>query len=256
MGIDTTTPSSRRALLAGLAGGLAAAVAATLGRAQPASAHDPDDVWLGAPNSATSETSITNTAVNGTAFAAWAPAARAIGVVGYASLGTGVVGTSNVGNGVMGLSRAKDASGVYGENSYQGYGVAGRSNSPSLGTGGVFAAATLGDNTAGGIGVWARAAHGVGLFAEAVNPDAIALKAEGITKFSRSGSLTVKAGTLSVTKTGIRVEAGTLVLAALQHDRPGVHVRSAVPNAVGDSFTIRLNEAVANDTRVAWFLVN
>ena len=46
------------------------------------------------------------------------------------------------------------------------------------------------------------------------------------------------------------------VLATLQQDRAGVWVRSAVPNAPGDSFTITLNKAVTTATKVAWFLVN
>lgn len=46
------------------------------------------------------------------------------------------------------------------------------------------------------------------------------------------------------------------MLAVLQQDRPGVFVRSAVPDPVGNSFTITLNTAVATDTTVGWFLVN
>lgn len=117
-------------------------------------------------------------------------------------------------------------------------------------------AKTSSSNVADGVGVWARSAHGIALFADPVSPDAIAINAQGVVQFSRSGRLTVTAGTSAVTKTGIRVDAGTLVLATLQQDRPGVFVRSAVTNAVGDSFTIQLNKVVASDTRVAWFLVN
>jgi hypothetical protein len=46
------------------------------------------------------------------------------------------------------------------------------------------------------------------------------------------------------------------VLATLQQDRPRVFVRSAVPNAAGNSFTVRLNKAVGSDTTVGWLLVN
>jgi hypothetical protein len=305
MAIDPITPTSRRALLAGAAGGLTAAVVGTLSRAQPASAHDPDDVRLGGTNSTGGLTSITNTANNGFAFhgtasgqgvgvtgvsdagqGVYGQSSSGIGVWGNAPSGTGVFGGSNSsygvsgnsgssygvfgfsdsgdgvygqtssGNGVHGKSSSASASGVYGENQASGYGVAGRSSAPALGVNGIYAAATLGENTGSGIGVWARSQHGVGLYADAVNPDAIALRASGVTVFTRSGRLTVKAGVVAVTKTGIRIDAGTLVLATLQQDRPGVFVRSAVPNAAGNSFTIRLNMSVDSDTKVGWFLVN
>jgi hypothetical protein len=292
MGIDSTTPRTRRALLAG---GLAAAVAGTLGRAQPASAHDPDDVRLGAANSTTGITTITNTstfgiAVDGVAtgpatgvagssdsgigvhghsgsglgvfgdttsgFGVYGSSGSGPGLFGGSHSGAGVRGDSDLSNGVYGRTLSDTASGVYGEAlNAGGHGVAGRSNAGPL-VNGFGAAAALGDNTADGIGVWARSAHGIALYAEAVSPDATAVSAKGVAKFSRSGKLTVKAGTSSVSKTGIRIDAGTLVLATLQQDRPGVYVRSAVPNAAGDSLTIRLNKSVASDTRVGWFLVN
>jgi hypothetical protein len=46
------------------------------------------------------------------------------------------------------------------------------------------------------------------------------------------------------------------VLAVLQQDRSGIYVRSAVPDAAGDSFTLHLNNAVSSDTKVRWFIVN
>lgn len=156
---------------------------------------------------------------------------------------------------MVGSSGSASASGVYGHTESQGYGVAGRSNSPALNSGS-GAASTLGDNTANGVGVWGRSAHGTGVYAEAVNTDAISFRANGVTRFARSGRLTIPAGTSSIQKTGIRIDGRTLVLATLQQDRPGVYVRSAVPSASGDSFTIRLNQAVATPTQVGWFLVN
>lgn len=246
MAIDTTSPTSRRTLLAGA---IAAAAAASLGRAQPASAHDADDVRLGASNLAASQTTIVRQ--SGSAFSGVASGSGA-GVFGSSAPGIGVIGNSGSGNGVYGHTSSAVASGVYGQNKHKGYGVAGRSNAGPFGG----AAATLGENTADGIGVWARSAHGIALFADPVNSDAIAIRAQGVAQFMRSGKLTVKAGKSAVTKTGIRIDAGTLVLATLQQDRPGVYVRSAVPNAAGDSFTIRLSEVVASDTKVGWFLVN
>jgi hypothetical protein len=288
-------PSTRRALLAGALGGLGALAASAIGRPSLAQAHDADDVRLGGSNSTTATTSITNTFTNGDAFAAHADAGFAIsgtsnsgrGVAGESNIGDGVHGESTYGNGVSGSSQssrgvfgisnsssgmygysdlnngvfgesaAAAASGVYGENTAKGYGRAGRSNSPGLGVDGIYAAACLGENTAGGIGVWARSQNGVGLYADAIDQtQAIALKTRGITQFSRSGTLTILAGHTSVTKSAIRIDPGALVLAVLQQDRTGIHVRSAVPNVSGDSFTIHLNKTVSGDTKVGWFIVN
>jgi hypothetical protein len=263
--IDTITPTSRRALLAGFAGGLTAAVVGTISRAQPASAHDPDDDRLGNDNLTASQTTITNYAANGWAFRAIANG-TGIGVNGKSDEGKGVAGQSNYGPGVFGSSQS--GQGVYGFSSGYGVygitvsdggsGVFGTSDGGGIGVTGFSGgeAATFGDNNADGIGVWARSAHGVGLFAEAANPDAVSLEANGVTRFSRSGRLTIAANQRSVTKTGIRVDAGTLVLATLQQNRPGVWIQSAVPHAAGDSFTIRLNKVVASAITVGWFLVN
>lgn len=98
-----STPTSRRALLASLAAGIAAAVAGTVGRAQPASAHDPDDVRKGGSNSTTNVTTITNTAPEGSAFLAVANGSGA-GVTAFSTSGNGVVGNTTSGDGVYGFS--------------------------------------------------------------------------------------------------------------------------------------------------------
>jgi hypothetical protein len=180
-----------------------------------------------------------------------------VGVYGGSLRGTGVEGGSGTVNGVQGSSQSSTASGVYGDGTYAGgYGVAGRTNAPSLGVNNQYAAGVLGENIATGVGVWARSAHGVALYADAVNANAFALRANGVSQFKRSGRPTILAGHSSVSRSSIRIDPGTLVLASLQQDRPGVYVRSTVPNAASDAFTIRLNKAVTSDTKVAWFLVN
>ena len=102
MAIDTTTPRTRRAILFG---GIAAAAAATLGRAQPAGAHDPDDVRRGRSNTATHRTGITNTATDGSAFAGHANGSGT-GVSGTSPAGYGVVGSSRTGYGIRGISES------------------------------------------------------------------------------------------------------------------------------------------------------
>jgi hypothetical protein len=171
MAIDTSTPRSRRALMAGLAGGLAAAVAGGLGRAQPASAHDADDVRLGRHNSATSTTSITNTAANDIAFRG---TAEGFGVWGHSPLGTGVYGSSHSGYGVGGSSYAagvfgisfgttEGAAGVIGRSSGDRTGVFGSSGTGSLLGGpaktGVYGYAA---KDASAKGVWGKSTSGRG----------------------------------------------------------------------------------------------
>jgi hypothetical protein len=57
-----------------------------------------------------------------------------------------------------------------------------------------------------------------------------AFKATGPASFSRSGVLTIPAGSSAVTKTGVTLTTASLVLATLQQNRPGVFVQAAVPN--------------------------
>lgn len=84
----------------------------------------------------------------------------------------------------------------------------------------------------------------------------MALKAQSVVQFTRRGLLTIKAGNIAATKSGIRIDRGAWCSPHWQHDRAGVYVRSAVPNAAGDSFTVRLSTAVGADIKVGWFLVN
>jgi len=275
MAIDSTTLRSRRALLGAGLGAIAATVASAIGRPAATYAANPP-LLLNQDNAATDLTSITREG-SGTAFVG--NSGSGLGVEGgsdsgngvrggsYSGIGVegssvskwGVHGISTSGNGVYGYSSASAASGVYGDNISRGYGVAGRSNSPPLGASGIFAAATLGDNTADGVGVWGVSAHGIGVFADAANPDAVAFKANGVTQFDRAGRLTIAVGQSSASPWfSIRVDAGTLVLATLQKNHAGFWIQSAVPDPAGNSFTITLNKAVTGlvPMKVAWFLVN
>jgi hypothetical protein len=184
MAIDTTTPRPRRALLAGLAGGLAATVANGLGRADPVSAHDPDDVRLGADNSATTRTEITNTATNGTAFAGEGSGAGT-GVAGFSnSSGQGVYGFSNSGQGVYGYSNSGKALSGYSPAGYAVYAVSASATAiyasavgPSAGYGvhaigraiGLYGESDTGGGiygkSASGNGVTGGSTSGVGVFA-------------------------------------------------------------------------------------------
>jgi hypothetical protein len=174
------------------------------------------------------------------------------GVEGFGvGAGSGVVGNggTNGGTGVIGSARGTDGTGVVGFGTGSGAGVTG------------FGGSGAGDGVIGGSakgrGVHGRAtaAQGIGVLAENTG-GGTALQASGRTVFSRSGILTVAAGQSKVTKTGVALTAGSLVLATLQQDVAGVWVRSAVPSVAGHSFTVHLSKAVPAKTKIAWFVVN
>ncbi len=130
MAIDTINLRSRRVFLSGLAGGLAAAVAGSLGRAQPVAAGT-SYVVLGDANTSGGVTSITNSATDGSAFAGTGNGGG-YGVFGSSSSAQGVYGSSSSGTGVTGLSSS--GTGVYGQ-SYSGSraAVLGKSNAGNTG---------------------------------------------------------------------------------------------------------------------------
>ena len=240
MAIDTTSSRTRRAILFGALGAAAASVAAAVGRASPVSAANGDAILAGDLTKATAVTHIsatgagalfgssdTGTGVNGQSDSSpgiLGSSGTGDGVYGQSGTGNGVTGTSSHLNGVQGETGSSGASGVYGDGTGNGgYGVAGRTTAGPL-VNNVGAAGVLGDNTANGVGVWARSAHGIALYADPVHPGAVALKTNGVAQFKRSGFLTIKAGVANVTKTGIRVDPGTLVLATLQQNCAGVWI--------------------------------
>jgi hypothetical protein len=165
MTLDDTDLRSRRALLVGSLGGLAALVAQALGRPAAVAAHDPDDVRLGVINHALGVTGIFSDAMDGNGFFGLGTGSgygvhgqsdSAAGVFGLSGSGSGVFGLSGSANGVSATSNSEIASGVYGENTSLGYGVAGR-------TGSAQRAATLGDNTGSGPGVLGVSSSGTGV---------------------------------------------------------------------------------------------
>jgi hypothetical protein len=100
MAIDTTQPRSRRTLLAAAVGGAAAAAAASVARVGPAGAATGDPMKVGEAHTATSQTTITNTILGGTAFRALATGSGDA-LVGATDAGTGVFGQSESGVGVV-----------------------------------------------------------------------------------------------------------------------------------------------------------
>jgi hypothetical protein len=129
MAIDTTIPRTRRALLFGGAGALAALAAHGLGRPTSVSANDPNDVVLGGVNTTTTVTSIENT--TGDPFAT----------------NDAILGKTHVqGAGVRGVG-VEGADGIVGETDY-GFGVVGKSSGPG-GIGVIGSGGRIGVNAGG-----------------------------------------------------------------------------------------------------------
>jgi hypothetical protein len=158
-----------------------------------------------------------------------------IGVLGYAPTGTGVFGWVHNGGAMAAVSKT----GVYGQCDLDNssIGVYGRSST--------------------GIGVRGRTNAGIGVYAQATGATGTALRVSGKAVFNRSGKAKVLAGNLSVQVTSVTLTSSSLVLATIQGaGAAGVYVRNVALNVGSSSFTIRLSQAVAADTNVAWFIVN
>jgi hypothetical protein len=94
--------SSRRALLAGALGGIAAWAASAVGRAGLVRGGVDGDVILGIDNGASTTTKITNLITSQTVL--WGASSSGVGVYGSSSSNNGVWGTSDSSSGVYGLS--------------------------------------------------------------------------------------------------------------------------------------------------------
>jgi len=125
----------------------------------------------------------------------------------------------------------------------------------------------------GGVGVLTKGETGLSASAEpngvGVNTsggldgsEGVALYAAGPTQFSRSGVVTIPAGT---DRARVRLRdseaAGTLssrsfILATLQQRSAGIFVLAALPDVSTNSFTIYLSKRTRASVRVGWFVVN
>jgi len=145
----------------------------------------------------------------------------------------GVEGSSVTGTGVYGHNTGASGIGVYGK------------------TGGV-GSAVYGEATANGAGVFGDTTNGTGVQARSTN--GAALNVLGKAKFSRSGIVTVSAGTASKTVTLAGVTTSSMVLATAQQNA-SAHVKAAIPGS--GSFTIRLTaNAPTGGLKVAYFVLN
>jgi hypothetical protein len=254
--MDPVTPRSRRAVLAGALGGLAAAAASSLIRPSTAAAADGGPVLLGASdNSATLNTGITNTGggtvltstATGSGYAIVATGNAGRGVSANTQTGSavrasangagyGVYSTSTTGTGVLASSTSGVALRV--SSGAQAAAISSTSvSAPSLvskatggtigvvGIGGNFAPAAypgggigvLGDNpAAGGVGVWGRSTAGSALVGDSVT--GYGVEAYGSVGVFGSGDFAGVIGDVDGS-TGVQGWSG-----ALTAPDPGVHV--------------------------------
>ena len=125
--------TSRRALLAGALGGIGALAATVIGRASPVRGGVDGDVVLGASNTATSTTRITNMAnsstvlsgESGSGIGVWGQSGSSFGVSGSSGSSIGVSGNSGSSFGVFGSSSASDRPATVGQSSAHSTGVLG-----------------------------------------------------------------------------------------------------------------------------------
>jgi len=107
--------------------------------------------------------------------------------------------------------------------------------------------------------------QGVGVWAQAETPGSLALRADGparfngqaeftgITAFSRSGVVTVRSGSKSVTTAGVALVPGTVILATLQRRVDQVYLHAVETDPAAGSFTISLTAAPHVDVPIGWF---
>lgn len=118
--VDESVPRSRRALLAGGLGGLAALAVQALGRPVRVNAADGQTVVVGGEYTSSSPTKITNGSAGDPGIAIWGASTQSVGVYGSSSGAAGVVGETSNGNGVHGFGTS---AGVRGQGT--SYGVRG-----------------------------------------------------------------------------------------------------------------------------------
>lgn len=253
MGLNQTMRdlTSRRSILVAAASAVGALIAGPLGRTGQVSAADPNDVVLGADNTAATSTKITSTGeylpaimgVGGPGFAGvygvsvtHAPDDAGAndftaGVRGDSDSWTGVFGTSTTGHGIVGHGR---------------FGVSGSGETVGVGGG-----------SDAGVGVDASSNTGTAIRAWATG-GGTALQAIGAVRFSTSGLATIRAGRVSVTvNPRVDVTGSSKVLATLQTTAGGtIAVRRVARVTTTNRIVIYLTAPARQTCSVAWFLIS
>jgi hypothetical protein len=190
--------------------------------------------------------------------AAGAPAALAVTAAEHHPDRRAGVGQSH---GARGTGHAAGLEDVWGASaSGQGIGVRGSGRVGVLGEG--THTGVAGDGFVGVHGTTSTIHDlqpGVGIWAQAETPGSTALQADGpsrfngATSFSRSGVVTVRAGSTSATRTDVATAPDTVILATLQRRVPHVHLHAVETDPAAGSFTVFLTAAAPVDVPVGWF---
>jgi hypothetical protein len=202
MAIDTTSPRTRRAILMGTLGGVAASVAATLARASRVDADNGNTVLIGNTYTATRITTIDATGSQ----ALRATSKDRIGASALSGSSYGFHGESDSRSGVRGSSRAIDRPAILGDSTGDSTGVLGYSGSNGaammgMAKTGVYgyavqdsdARGVIGESTVGR-GVFGLATSGTGVFGVATGGDGVHGESSGSNGVSGSTSSGIASG--------------------------------------------------------------
>lgn len=276
MAVDTNATHTRRALLAGGLGGIAAAVVSAVGRPSPARAGTDGDVVLGAVNTASDTTTIE---MNSSAFPAfyvtstsghgiWGYSTWHYGVGGYSISNYGVLASSNEYTALAAESGAIGMSALYARSTGDSTAILGFSGKTwPLPTApaktGVYGYAAQ-DSSARGVigrtttgqGVRGQATTGTAIYGMTADPKkGYGLRIRGRVKLDESaGIATVPGGSDRVTVTpGVDLTSTSAVVATLMGDAGGsTTVKRVAVNATTDTFVVLLTADAPVAVKVAW----
>jgi hypothetical protein len=176
-------------------------------------------------NLATSSTTINTTSGIGL-LASTTDTGNVAGLVGQGPIGVEGQG-GGIGTGVLGTTLDNTRPGVLEENMATTYSA--------------------------GAGVVGVAPHNIGV--QAISSSGTALEVDGVATFSRSGRVTVPAGSAKVSVQNVKLSKASMILATVQQaGRPAV--RAVVPNVANNRFTIYLVKTATKKAIVAWFVLS
>jgi hypothetical protein len=228
-------------------------------------AHDPDDIQAGTDNPTAAQTTVTNSAADGTALAGHATGAVSVPGTGG---GFGVEGTSAGAAGVFAWSVSAPTGGFTPDvTAYTGvFGSSPASpDSTTFGVGvwgdsldvGVYGTGGEGVVGFGGIGVEGDAndeTGAIGVLAFAPTNAQWALRVSGKVSLSRSGRTAMSSGASSKAIALGGVTTTSKVFAVLSTSESGRWVRAVVPTT--NKLTVYLNTTLTSSAVVSWFVLD
>jgi hypothetical protein len=285
MAVETFVPHSRRAVLGGALGAIAAVAAKAMG-APPRAMADGEPMAVGGEyQDATSTTKLVNRQNGETVL--WAQSEQESGVagsgsgqaiIGWSTSNSGIHGQSHTGLGVYGQSDS--STGAYGSSESNSgvrgwsrsnagvYGISGSGYPTSIGlkvgvfgwgpvTSGLVPSYGVIGKSASALGTGVLGSCDAGIGVSAASKTGLALYAGGRVLFKTSGIGTIAAGVASeVVTPGVPIADGTRILVTLHGDAGGSTVLKRVSkNTSAGTFKVILTAASANPCAFSWFLI-